>query len=509
MIVKVISSALSGISAYLINVEVDISLGLPATSIVGLPDKAVDESKERVKTAIKNSGFAFPQKKIVINLSPADTKKEGPSFDLPIAMGILASSEQVSNEELHKFLIVGELSLDGTVKPVNGILCHAIAAKENNIEYMIVPEDNLEESSVVNGLKIFPVKNLKEAAEIVSNKSAFIPVEKSSVSFENEKTLYHLDFDDVKGQESARRAMEVAAAGNHNILLVGPPGSGKTMIARRIPSILPPLSLGEALEVTKIYSITGLLPSKKGLITTRPFRSPHHSISHAGLVGGSSNPRPGEISLSHHGVLFLDELLEFKRDVIEVLRQPLEDRMITISRALTSITYPANFMLVTALNPCPCGHRGDTLKACVCSHSQIERYWNKLSGPLLDRIDLHLEVPRLSNDDLLYNRPTESSEKIRERVVKAREIQQKRFEEAHIFSNSQMQPKHIKKYCKLDDVSIDLLKRAINQLSLSARAHDRILKVARTIADLDSSENIKPQHIAEAIQYRSLDRARF
>lgn len=509
MVATILSASLKGIDAYIVDVEVDISLGLPSMSIVGLPDTAVQESRERVKSAIKNSNFAFPAKKITINLAPADIKKEGPALDLPISLGILASSEQLNYKNLDEFVVVGELSLDGSVRAVNGVLCYALEAKKNNKKYFIVPEDNANEASFVAGIKVYPVKTLLDAVDIISNRENFIAVESTEEDFQSENIEYPFDFSDVKGQESAKRALEIASAGNHNILMVGPPGSGKTMLSRRISSILPPLSFSEALEVTRLYSISGLLPEKRGLVTIRPFRSPHHSISNAGLVGGTSNPRPGEISLAHHGVLFLDELLEFPRDVLEVLRQPIEDRVITISRALISITYPANFMLVAALNPCPCGHRGDTLKECVCTHNQIERYWNKLSGPLLDRIDLHLEVPRLKNNELLSNKTFEPSKNIRERVTKARKVQLNRFKDSNIFTNSEMQPKHLRQYCKLDETSTDLLKKAITHLKLSARAHDRILKVARTIADLENTENIQAQHIAEAIQYRSFDRVMF
>lgn len=506
MLVKIFSSSLSGLSACIVDVEVDISFGMPGTCIVGLADKSVEEAKERVKTSIKNMDFMYPSKKVVINLAPADLKKTGSHFDLPIAIGILSASEQVSKENLDKFLIFGELSIDGILRKVNGTLCYAISAKENGIESIILPKENAKEASLVKGLKIYPAENLKEVVNIINNYNSITPYSNGNEQMENDND-YIYDFEDIKGNNITKRALEIAAAGNHNLLMIGPPGSGKTLLARSLPSILPNLSFDEALECTKIYSVAGLL-NKGSLIKNRPFRSPHHSVSYAGMIGGGTPPKPGEVVLANNGVLFIDELLEFKRNILETLRTPLEDRQVTISRAMNTITYPANFMMVAALNPCPCGYHGDKYKHCICTNNQVLRYWSKLSAPIMDRIDIHIEVARLSNDEIISTKNAESSDKIRDRVNKARDIQIKRFKEIGIYSNSQMQAKHLKRFCKLNESSIEILKMAINKLSLSARGYDRIIKLSRTIADLDNSENIETRHIAEAIQYRSLDRNR-
>jgi magnesium chelatase family protein len=506
MLVKVFSASLFGISACIVNVEVDVSLGMPGTCIVGLADKSVEEAKERVKTSIKNMNFVYPSKKVVINLAPADLKKSGSHFDLPIAIGILSASEQVSLENLNKFLIFGELSIDGILRKVNGALCYAIVAKENGIGSIILPKENAQEASLIKGLKIYPAENLREVVNIINDYNNIEPYKTKNNEIENEDK-YIYDFQDIKGNNIAKRALEIAAAGNHNILMVGPPGSGKTLLARSLPSILPSLTFEEALECTKIYSVAGLL-NKGTLIKTRPFRSPHHSVSYAGMIGGGTPPKPGEVVLANNGVLFIDELLEFKRNILETLRTPLEDRQVTISRAMNTITYPANFMMVSALNPCPCGYYGDKYKNCICTNNQIIRYWSKLSAPIMDRIDIHIEVSRLSNDEIISTKSSESSDKIRERVNKARNIQLERFKEIGIYSNSQMQAKHLKRFCKLNESSIEILKMAINKLSLSARGYDKILKLSRTIADLDNSENIETKHVTEAIQYRCLDRNR-
>ncbi|MCX7746984.1 MAG: YifB family Mg chelatase-like AAA ATPase [Clostridia bacterium] len=506
MLSKVKSCGLMGIDGYIIEVETDISNGIPAFDIVGLADIAVKESKERVRSALKNSGFDFPVKRITVNLAPANLKKEGSAYDLPIALGILTATGQISNDSLERYLFIGELSLDGEVKPVNGILPMAICAMYAGIENLVLPVQNADEAAVVKGLNVLPVKNI---SEIVMHLNGEKEIARYLVDIEaifNNNIQHELDFSDVKGQENVKRALEVAASGAHNCIMIGSPGCGKTMVAKRIPTILPAMTFEEALEVTKIYSIAGLLPPNTSLITNRPFRSPHHTISDIGLIGGGKYPKPGEISLSHYGVLFLDEVPEFSKDALEVLRQPLEDGVVTISRVNASLTYPAKTTLVLAANPCKCGNFLDPSKDCSCTPKQVQQYLGKLSGPLLDRIDIHIEVASVKYKELESSKEEEKSSSIRERVNKTRKIQLERYKGLKIYSNSQLQPSMMNKFCKLDQQSKDLLKNAFEKLGLSARAYNRILKVSRTIADMEESESIKVSHLAEAIQYRSLDR---
>ena len=508
MLARVLSSAVIGIDAYLVEVEVDITQGLPTFTTVGLPEASVKESKERVKSAINNSGYTFPPDRITVNLAPANIKKEGTGFDLPMALGILSATGIVPQEIISRYLVLGELSLDGRIKPVYGSLPMALAAKQAGYPGIVVPFDNRREASVVRDISVYPVKTLSQIVDFFRGIIRISQEKADLTEIFRSDNVYENDFSEVLGQEHAKRALEVAAAGGHNLFMIGPPGSGKTMLAKRVPTILPSLTFDEAIETTKIFSVIGMIGKGQSLITQRPFRSPHHTISDAGLIGGGHIPRPGEVSLAHNGVLFLDEIPEYKKHVLEVLRQPLEDLQVTISRAASTITYPSSFMLVTAMNPCPCGYFSDPKHECRCSYQQIRRYRSKVSGPLMDRIDIHVEVPAVPYRDLKNAHQSASSAEIRGRVATARDVQTKRFSRSKIFCNAQMNSRHIKKYCTIDDASSRLLEAAIDKLGLSARAYNRVLKISRTIADLADRDAIDIEHISEAIQYRSLDRGK-